>query len=100
MARHLDRSSTPPPDLQMPRTNMRVLRGEEELTEAMTRAAEGAQRLHERLRARAARDAWMADHSGQALGWRRFVRGTSEDRAALVVPAPVDRQRRQSSPAA
>jgi hypothetical protein len=101
MARHLDRPTTPIDDLQMPRTNVRVLHGEEELTEALARAAEGAKRLHERLQARAARDTWMAEHTGQALGWLRFVRAKSEDRATLVVAAPADRpQRRQSSPAA
>lgn len=101
MARHLDRPTVPVDDLQMPRTNVRVLHGEEELTEALVRAADGAKRLHERLQARAARDAWMAEHNGQALGWLRFVSGTREDRAALVLAASADRpQRRQSSPAA
>lgn len=101
MARHRDRSTTPVDDRQMPRTNVRVLHSDDELAEALARAAEGAKRLDERLQARAARDTWMAEHDGQALGWRRFVRATSEDRAALVVPAPADRpQRRQTSPAA
>lgn len=101
MARHLDRSFTPSDARGMPHTNVRVLHSDEELAQALARAADGAKRLDERLQARAARDAWMAEHNGQALGWLRFVRATSDDRAALVVPAPADRhQRRESSPAA
>lgn len=43
---------------------VRVLRGEAELAEASARAAVHARRLHDRLEARAARDAWMAEHHG------------------------------------
>jgi len=101
MARHGDRPPTPLDPRQTPRTNVRVLHGDEELAEALARAADGANRLEERLQARAAHDAWMAEHRGQALGWLRFVRATREDRAALVVPASADRpERRQSFPAA
>lgn len=100
MARHLDRPA-PVDTSAMPRKNVRVLRDEEELAEATARAAEGARRLAERLQARAARDEWMAEHAGQALAWLCFVRGSSEERAALVVAAPAERrQRSQSSSAA
>lgn len=100
MARDLDRS-TALDTAAIPRKNCRILHGEEELAEAAARAAEGARRLDERLQARAARDAWMAEHTGQALAWLRFVRGPSEERMPLVVAAPAERRRRsQSSPAA
>lgn len=100
MARHRGRS-VPADDAETPRKNVRVLRDEEELAEALARAAEGARRLHERLQARAARDALTAEHTGQALGWLPFARGSSEEHMPLVVAAPAEpRQRRQSSSAA
>lgn len=48
----------PPPVVR----TVRVLRSEAELAEASARAAVHARRLEERLEARAARDAWMAEH--------------------------------------
>ncbi len=67
-----ERSSAHPRFL--PPTNVRVLEGDEELAAAVARAAEGARRLDDRLAARAARDAWMAEHTEQRVGWVRFVR--------------------------
>lgn len=54
-------------------TNVRILKDQEELAAAVARAAEGARRLDDRLAARAARDAWMADHDEQRVSWLRFV---------------------------
>lgn len=46
----------------LPRPAVRVLRDEAELASASERAAEGERRLRARLEARAARDAWTAEH--------------------------------------
>jgi hypothetical protein len=62
----------------LPPTNVRVLTSDEELAAAVARAEEGAKRLHDRLAARAARDAWMAEHNEQRVGWQRSGRGTRE----------------------
>lgn len=103
MARHRDRSALVD-DGEIAHKNVRVLRDDAELSDALARAAEGARRLHERLAARAERDAWMAEHTGQALAWFRFVRGSREERGSLVVAAPAEptepRLRRQRPPAA
>ncbi len=82
-------------------TNVRVLRGDEELADAVARAAEGARRLHDRLAARAARDAWMAEHDGQRVRWLRFVRGGTQG-PLPVTPAAArpDPRVARSSPAA
>ncbi len=65
--------SAVPPRLP-PRTNVRILKDDEELAAAVARAAEGARRLDDRLAARAARDAWMVEHTEQRVSWLRFVR--------------------------
>ncbi|MGH8980934.1 MAG: hypothetical protein ACRDWE_07935 [Acidimicrobiales bacterium] len=93
MAQHQRDGSVTDDVAAIPRRNVRVLRGEDELAAASARAAVGARRLHERLEARAARDAWMAEHHGQALAWLGFVRGSSEERAPLVVAASAGRRR-------
>lgn len=67
----------------LPPRTVRVLRGEEELEAAVARAAEGARRLHDRLAARAARDAWMVEHDEQRVAWLRFVKGEA-DRSPLI----------------
>jgi len=64
----------------LPPTNVRVLKGDEELAAAVARAAEGARRLDDRLAARAARDTWMAEHTEQRVGWVRFVRHANDAR--------------------
>lgn len=84
MARHRDALSAR--TQRIPPTNVRVLRGDAELADAVARAAEGARRLHDRLAARAARDAWMAEHDGQRVRWLRFVRGGTQG-ALPVTPA-------------
>lgn len=68
----------PQSDVALPRTSVRVLHGEEELAEAVARAAEGARRLHDRLEARAARDAWMAEHPERRVTWLRILRGPGD----------------------
>lgn len=90
----------------LPPKNVRLLTNEEELAAAVARAEEGARRLHDRLAARAAHDAWMAAHDGQRVGWLRFVRGATE-RAPMVAPAgarpalhPAPAPARKSSPPA
>lgn len=56
---------------------VRVLRNPEELAEASARAAEHARRLHDRLEARAARDARTEEHqAGRRLDWRCVAHGT------------------------
>jgi hypothetical protein len=57
-----------------PRT-VRVLRDDAELEEAVARAAECASRLHDRLAARAARDAWMAEQTERRVAWLQLARG-------------------------
>lgn len=69
----------------LPPTNVRVLKSDEELAAAVARAEEGAKRLRDRLAARAARDAWMAEHNEQRVGWKRFVRA-GDDGATVVMP--------------
>ncbi|HVC15020.1 MAG TPA: hypothetical protein VND62_09200 [Acidimicrobiales bacterium] len=69
----------------LPPTNARVLTSDEELAAAVARAQEGAKRLHDRLAARAARDAWMAEHTEQRVGWLRFAGGTAGP-APLATP--------------
>ncbi|MDA8311967.1 MAG: hypothetical protein M0Z46_15440 [Actinomycetota bacterium] len=71
----------------LPPTNVRVLRSDEELTEAIARAEDGASRLRDRLAARAARDAWMVEHAEQRLGWRRFVRAHEEGLSRPPTPS-------------
>lgn len=91
----------------LPPNNVRLLTNDEELAQALARAEEGARRLHDRLAARAARDAWMAEHDGQRVGWLRFVRGVTGG-GSLVRPAgarhvpsgSVEPARRSTSPAA
>jgi hypothetical protein len=79
----------------LPPANVRVLQGDEELAEAVARAAACASRLDDRLAARAARDAWMAEHTSQRAGWLRFVRrSTVGDR----IVAGDDPLRRSASP--
>ncbi|MGC8472515.1 MAG: hypothetical protein ACP5PM_09520 [Acidimicrobiales bacterium] len=80
-----ERSSAHPRPL--PPTNVRVLEGDEELAVAVARAAEGARRLDDRLAARAARDAWMAEHTEQRVGWVRFVRHADDAGPYAGVPA-------------
>lgn len=100
MAPHRART-TSDDNAENPSKNVRVLRGEEELAQALARAAEGARRLQERLHARAMRDEWTAEHTDEAVGWLRFVRRSSEQHAPLVVAAPAERhQRRERPPAA
>lgn len=100
---HVERSIARVRDL--PSANVRVLHGDEELAEAVARAAVSAKRLHDRLAARAARDAWMAEHTEQRIGWLRFVR-TSVGGKRLVVGddplhwAATPRQASPTSPAA
>lgn len=72
----------------LPPTNVRVLTSDEELAAAVARAEEGAKRLHDRLAARAARDAWMAEHNEQRVGWKRFVRRTRETATPVAGSAP------------
>lgn len=62
----------------VPRSGIRILRDDAELAEASARAAESARRLRERLDARAAREAWTAEHPEQLAAWLRFVKGASE----------------------
>jgi hypothetical protein len=57
--RHKSQSGPPVPPA--PRPTVRVLRDDDELAAAAERAAEGQRRLQDRLEARAARDAWMAE---------------------------------------
>ncbi len=82
----------------LPSTNVRVLHGEEELAQAIARAAESAKRLHDRLAARAARDAWMAEHTEQGVGWLRFVRGPAQGDPLLHAAAVRSGHRAGSSP--
>jgi hypothetical protein len=82
---HIERSSAY--DRTLPPTNVRILHSDAELAAAIARAAESARRLNDRLAARAARDAWMAEHSDQRVGWRQFVRGDTET-TPLVAAAP------------
>jgi len=92
----------------LPPTNVRILYGEKELAEAIARAAESAKRLHDRLAARAAHDAWMAEHNAQGVGWLRFVRGPAPGKplsaSAAARPglraAPSPRRTASSPPAA
>lgn len=86
----------------LPPTNVRVLTSDEELAEAVARAEDGAKRLHDRLAARAARDAWMAEHPEQRVGWRRFVHGETTGPPPLLTPvtAPTARGAASRSPAA
>jgi hypothetical protein len=77
----------------LPPTNVRVLTSDEELAAAVARAEEGAKRLHDRLAARAARDAWMAEHNEQRVGWKRFVRGPRESAPPVSSSAPGPRRR-------
>ncbi len=91
----------------LPPQNVRLLTNDEELAAAIARAEEGARRLRDRLAARAARDAWMAEHDGQRVGWLRFVRGVggtgpmvTPAGARPVRPAAGEQGRRSSSPAA
>lgn len=103
---HRERSSAHSRNLS-PR-NVRVLHSEEELAEAIARAAESAQRLHDRLAARAARDAWMAEHGEQQVGWLRFVRGSTEGKPLVTAAGArageratsIPRRMASSSPAA
>ena len=74
----------------LPPSNVRILEGDEELAVAVARAADGARRLDDRLAARAARDAWMVEHTEQRVGWLRFVRAATED-APCVTPAATRR---------
>jgi hypothetical protein len=82
----------------LPPTNVRILYGEDELAEAIARAAESAKRLHDRLAARAARDAWMAEHTAQGVGWLRFVRGPAQGKPLSNSAAARPGQRAASSP--
>lgn len=76
----------------LPPTNVRLLTSDAELAAAVARAEEGAKRLHDRLAARAARDEWMAEHSDQRVGWRRFVHGSPDAPSLLARAArPVSR---------
>jgi|GEM_PF-5171532 len=72
------RQTLTPEQQFLPPKSVRVLRGQDELAEAVARAAEGARRLHDRLAARAARDAWMAEHNEQRVAWLRFVRSPAD----------------------
>src|SRR5579862_3216290 len=78
-------------DSSFPSRTVRVLRGEQELEAAVARAAEGARRLHDRLAARAARDAWMVEHNEQRVAWLRFVKGEA-DRAPLITAVSARRE--------
>lgn len=91
---HPERSSAHSPTL--PPTNVRVLHGEQELAEAIARAAESAKKLHDRLVNRAARDASMAERAEQRVGWLRFARGAAGD-VPLVTDADHP-EKRESSP--
>jgi hypothetical protein len=100
---HGERVSAHPQTL--PPANVRVLQSEEELAEAIARAAVSAKRLHDRLAARAAHDEWMAEHTGQRVEWLRFVRGSAGDEPLLGADGPgngatIARRTASSPPAA
>jgi hypothetical protein len=88
-----------------PPANVRVLHGDHELAEAVARAAVSAKRLDDRLAARAARDAWMAEHTEQRVGWLRFVRNSVGGKRLVIGDdllqwAATPRRASPSSPAA
>lgn len=98
MARH--REGIDSESRSIPLTNVRVLRGEDELAAAVARAEEGARRLHDRLAARAARDTWMAEHTQQRVQWLRFVRSAPETSPIVKPAAPVSATPRELRPPA
>ncbi len=100
---HIERSTARVRSL--PPANVRVLHGDEELAEAVARAAVCASRLDVRLAARAARDAWMAEHTAQRAGWLRFARSSTEGDRIVAGDDPLHwaaspRRSSPSSPAA
>ncbi len=85
---------------RLPPANVRVLHGDEELAAATARAAVGARRLHDRLAARAARDAWMVEHTAQRGSWLPFARSSTGGERLVVGDDPLQwaAPARRSSP--
>ncbi|MGH2927311.1 MAG: hypothetical protein ACRDL8_03825, partial [Solirubrobacteraceae bacterium] len=72
--------------------NVRVLHGDEELAAAQALAAQSARRLHDRLAVRAARDAWVAEHAEQRVGWLRFAGVPPEGAHEVIAAAQGERE--------